>query len=96
MSAAVVALLNLIVSVAGSTSDAAVIANIIATLETIISTGTELIEAEIPIIENIIGALQANSSITPEQLTQLQASEAALDAAFEAAASAAGAPTTGS
>ena len=41
-------------------------------------------------VKNIIVALQSSGNATPDQLAQLQALDAQIDAAFEAAATAAG------
>lgn len=45
--------------------------------------------ALLPRIKNIITALKGNDAITPELLAELDASEALIDAEFEAAATAA-------
>jgi hypothetical protein len=92
MSAALTQLLTLLVEIVGGLTDATQIGSVIATLEQIITSGITEIEDIGPIIQNIISALQSNSSVTAAQLAQLQTQEAALDAAFEAAATAAGAP----
>lgn len=96
MSATLTSLLTLLVTIVGGLTDATQITTVIATLEQIISSGIEEVEAVGPIIQNIITALQNSSSVTAAQLTQLQAQETALDAAFEAAATAAGAPPAAS
>jgi predicted histidine transporter YuiF (NhaC family) len=66
---------------------------------TVITTLTQLIpvavsegQALLTPIKNIIAALSGNDAVTPAELTQLQALDAQTDAAFEAAAKAAGAP----
>lgn len=92
MSTTLSSLLTLLISIVGGLTDATQITNVIATLEQIIASGEQLVEAEIPIIQNIIDALKSNSSVSADQLAQLQTQETALDAAFEAAAIAAGAP----
>ena len=92
MSATIETLLSLLVTIVGGLSDSSAIANVISTLEQIISTGIQEVEDVAPIIKNIIAALQGNSSVTAAQMQQLQQLDAATDAAFEAAATAAGAP----
>ena len=92
MSATIETLLSLLVTIVGGLSDSSAIANVISTLEQIISTGIQEVEDVAPIIKNIIVALQGNSSVTAAQMQQLQQLDAATDAAFEAAATAAGAP----
>lgn len=44
-------------------------------------------------VKNIIAALQSSGNVSPAQMAQLQALDAQVDAAFEAAAAAAGAPS---
>ena len=68
-------------------------------VETVISVLMQLIpvavqegETLVAPIKNIIAALSGNDAVTPAQLTTLQALDAQVDAAFEAAAAAAGAP----
>lgn len=92
MSSSLTSLLTLLVTIVGGLTDSTQIGTVIATLEQIIASGIEEVEAVGPIIQNIIAALQNSSSVTPAQLATLQTQEAALDAAFEAAATAAGAP----
>lgn len=46
----------------------------------------------LPSVQNIIGSLRGNGAVTPEQVAQLDALDAQVDAAFEAAATAAGDP----
>lgn len=43
-------------------------------------------------VKNIIAALQSSGAVTPAQMSALQALDAQVDAAFEAAATAAGQP----
>ena len=47
--------------------------------------------ALVPMVKNVIAALQSNASITPDQLSALQQLDAQCDAAFDAAANAAAA-----
>ena len=85
------ALLALVAQLAPTLSSAANIASVIATLETIISDVTAEVTAVLPMIKNIIAALQSNGNITADQMTALTALDAATDAAFESAATADGA-----
>ena len=86
----IIQLLTLLAQLAGGLSDANAIASLIATLENIIAAGVEEIQAVAPMIKNIIAALKGNGAITADQMTQLEALDAATDQAFEAAATAAG------
>jgi len=87
----IAALLALIAQLAPVLSDAAQIASVISTLENIITAATSEVQAVLPMIKNIIAALQGNGNVTAAQLTALQALDAATDANFETAATAAGA-----
>lgn len=90
MSTTIQTLLTLLATIVGGLTDASQITSVIATLEQIITSGAALIEADLPFIKNIISALQNNSAVTADQMTQLQQLDQATDAAFEAAATAAG------
>lgn len=85
------ALLSLVATLAPTLSSVESIASVISTLEAIISAATKEVQAVLPMIKNIIGALQSNGNITPDQMTALQALDAATDSDFEAAAKDAGA-----
>jgi hypothetical protein len=85
-------LLTLLAQIVGGLSDASAITSVITTLENIIAAGIQEIQTVAPMIKNIITALQNNGSITADQMTQLEALDAATDQAFEAAATAAGLP----
>lgn len=87
----IAALLALIAQLAPVLSSATQIASVISTLETIISAATAEVQAVIPMIKNIIAALQGNGNITADQMAALKALDAATDGDFEAAATAAGA-----
>lgn len=89
---AIVALLTSLLPLIESAGASAVVDKIITTLISLIPQAVQFAEAEVPAIENIIVVLKGNSTVTPEQFAQLQAAEAAIDAAFEAAAAAAGDP----
>lgn len=92
MSSTVTSLLALLATIVGGLSDTSQIAQVIATLTQIITAGVQEIEDVAPYIKNIIAALQSNGAITADQMTQLAALDAQTDAAFEAAATADGAP----
>lgn len=81
------AILALVAQLAPLLGDAAQIASVISTLETIIATATAEVKAVLPMIKNIITALQSNGNVTADQLAALKALDAATDADFEAAAS---------
>ena len=88
MSAAVMALLAVLAQIAptlGSTAITSIINALVQIVPALIST----IEDVVPMVKNIIAALQSNTAVTPDQLAQLQALDAQVDAAFEAAATAA-------
>jgi hypothetical protein len=55
-------------------------------LEKIIPTVVQEAEDVLPSIQNIIAALQGNGAVTADQITQLQAQSATVDAALDAAA----------
>lgn len=85
MNALVPVLLALLAQVApslGTPAVATVVTTLIQLLPTIIQIGGDLV----PPIKNIIAALSANPAATAEQLDRLQALDAQIDAAFEAAA----------
>lgn len=82
-------ILALIAEIAPAIGDVASIDKIITTLEGIVSTVTTEVQAVMPMIKNIIAALRSNGSITADQMTQLEALDAATDAAFEDAVTAA-------
>ena len=86
------ALLALVAQLAPVLSDASQIASVISTLESIMATVTAEVQAVLPMIKNIISALQSNGAITADQMAALTALDAATDAAFEQAAAADGAP----
>lgn len=89
---AVTQLLTLLAQIVGGLSSTSSIASVITTLENLIAAGIEEIQTVAPEIKNIIAALKANTAITADQMTQLEALDAATDQAFEAAATAAGLP----
>ena len=89
MSAAIIALLTIIGEIAPSLGTPSIITSIISALTQIIPVITQEIADVGPIIKNIIAALQGNGTITADQQAQLTALDAQVDAAFEAAATAA-------
>lgn len=86
MSAALIALLTVIGQIAPALGSSAAIQGIISTLIGILPTLVQEVEDVVPIVKNIIGALQSNSAITPEQTVALQNLDAQADAGFEGAA----------
>src|SRR6185437_15815234 len=70
-------------------SAASTVAKIIGYLVELIPIVVKVAQDVLPEIKNIIAALQSNSATTPDQLTQLAALDAQVDAAFDAAATAA-------
>ena len=85
------ALLALIAEISPALSTASAIGSVITTLENIVGTVTSEVTAVLPMIKNIIAALQGNGNVTPDQMAALTALDAATDAAFEQAAAADGA-----
>ena len=88
MSAAIMALLAVLAQISpviGSTAITSIINALIQIVPALINT----VEDVVPMVKNIIAALQSNTAVTPDQLAQLQALDAQVDAAFEAAATAA-------
>lgn len=85
MSAALVALLAVLGQIAPALGSSA-ITSIITALTQIIPVLIQEVEDVVPIVKNIISALQSNTAITPDQQAALVALDAQVDAAFEAAA----------
>ena len=83
------ALLALLTSIAGISSQASVITQIIATLIGLIPTLVQEYKDLVGPVKNIIAALQANPATAADQLATLQELDAKVDADFEAAATAA-------
>ncbi|HXP63984.1 MAG TPA: hypothetical protein VN815_00800 [Steroidobacteraceae bacterium] len=89
MSAALSALLGLIgqlIPLITSSANATLIDSIINTLEGFLPFIIQEVEALYQPVKNIIAALSANPATTASQLAALQAQEAQIDAAFDAAA----------
>lgn len=73
----------------------AIIDKIIASLISVIPIIAQTAPSLIASVKGIIAALQSSGPATPDQIAQLQALDAQCDAAFEAAANAAGLPAPG-
>lgn len=86
MSAVITGLLALLEQLAGLTSEASVIANIVSTLEQLVPVLIQEYQAVLPAVKNIIAALSANPASTTDQLNTLKQLDAQVDASFEAAA----------
>ncbi len=86
--AGVQGLLPTLTSLAGSTSW---VGTIITALETVVPDIIKNAPNEIAAVQSLITSLRSTSAPTPAELVALQAFEDQLDAAFEAAATAAGA-----
>lgn len=69
-----------------------VISKIMTALETLVPNLIQNAPHLLAPIQNIIAALQSQGNLTPDQVTSLDSMEADTDAAFEAAATAAGFP----
>lgn len=80
---AVVALLTAILGVVPSLSGSAAIASIIAQLVSALPTIVKVFTDAVPIVKNIIAALQNHNDVTPEQWAELDKLNADCDAAFE-------------
>jgi len=89
MPAAIVALLSVLATIAPSLGAGGSITAIINALIQIVPVLVNEVEDVAPIVKNIIAALQSNSAITPDEQAQLATLDAQVDAAFEAAATAA-------
>jgi hypothetical protein len=74
----------------GVTSGSGIISQILAALITIVPIIAQNATNFITPVKNIIAALQASGNVTPDQMTALQALDAQVDAAFDAAAGKAG------
>jgi hypothetical protein len=90
LTASVVTLLTQMLPLIGGSSDA--LASIVAALVNLIPAVIQEAESLVPEIKAIIAALASNPAATSIQLQTLAALDAQVDAAFEAAATAAGAP----
>ncbi len=89
MSEVIVAILTLIeqlLPAITSSTNASLVDSIIKALIGMLPFITSEIQSVVPAVKNIIAALSANPATTAEQLSQLQALDAQVDAAFEDAA----------
>ena len=87
---AVIALIEALLPQLGVTgANAALIGKVVATLVALIPTIVQEAKDLLPAVKNIIAALSANPATTADQLAALDALNAQVDAAFEAAAAAA-------
>lgn len=85
----VTALLTVLQAIAPALGTSSSVTSVINALIQIIPLVAKEFTDVLPMIKNIISALQANAATNAEQLTQLAALDAQVDAAFEAAATAA-------
>lgn len=81
-------ILTFLANIVGELTTSSSIGATISFLIQIVTFATQEIQAITPEIKAIIAALQSNAAITADQMTQLQALDAQVDAAFEAAAAA--------
>ena len=95
VTAIVTLLSSLLPAITSGSAASSVIDQIIVTLINIIPLIAQVVPALLSEIQNIVAALKG-SPLTEAQFQSLQTAEAALDAAFEAAATAAGDPAPGS
>jgi hypothetical protein len=89
MTAAITAILGLIEQLLPailSSANVSLVDSIISALTSMLPFIIQEVQALLPPVKNIIAALSANPATTADQLTQLQALDAQVDAAFEAAA----------
>lgn len=90
--AAIVALLTSLLPEIEGLGASDVVDKIITTLINVIPQVVQFAQDLLPEVQNIITVLKSNQSVTPAQMQALAQAEVALDAAFEAAATAAGDP----
>lgn len=90
------AILSLLTQIAGMTSEASVVEQIVQSLVGLIPTLIQEYKDLVPVVKNIISALQANPATTAEQMVTLKALDAKCDADFDTAADAADAADAGS
>ena len=84
MEALAAALLALIEEIGPATAAGGMVAKIIAALETLIPIMTQAVSNLVPIVKSVITALRSNSNVSSDQLDQLDAIEAKIDADFDA------------
>lgn len=86
MSEILTLLLTVLAQIIPSLNVPSSISAIVSTLVSLIPVLIKEYQDMVPIVRNIIAALKENSTITAEQLQQLDELEAKIDAEFEAAA----------
>lgn len=89
MLAFVAPLIALFAEIAPAVSTASAIGNVISTLTALIPAIVQEARDLIPTVKNVIATLRGSDAVTPEQLDQLDAIEAKLDADYDAASAAA-------
>ena len=91
-------ILTFLSQIVGDLSSTSSIGAAITLLEQIVAAAVNEVETITPEIKAIIAQLQSNGAVTAQQMSDLAALDAQVDAAFEAAATAAGIPpaSTGS
>lgn len=82
-------ILNIIARIAGATTGSQGIQDIINLLVSLIPVLIQGYQSLLPIVQNFIAVLQQNTDITDDQITQLEAASALIDAHFDATAAAA-------
>jgi hypothetical protein len=83
-------ILTFLSQIVGDLSSAGSIGAAVTLLEQIISAAVNEVETITPEIKAIIAQLQSNGAVTADQMTQLSALDAQVDAAFDAASAADG------
>lgn len=89
MSAILTSILALLVDITGAVNSASTVAKIIAVLVDLIPVIVKEVQDVAPAVRNIINALSSNPATTTDQIAELDALSAKVDAAFEDAAKAA-------
>jgi len=82
----VLAMISQFLPLLGSSSTVSTIQSIINALKNLVPLIVDEVQLVTPAIKNIIAALSANPATTAEQLAQLKALDAQVDAAFDEAA----------
>jgi hypothetical protein len=83
---AVLSMLTTLLPLITSSGNADMIESIITTLANLMPNIVAEVESLVPVVKNIIAALQANPATTESQLAALQLLDQQCDAAFESAA----------
>ena len=84
--AAIITLIEQLLPAITSAGNASVITSVLSALVQMLPFIIQEVQALITPVKNIIAALSANPATTADQLAQLQALDATVDAAFDAAA----------